>query len=437
MTHRTAGLTESGPARSLLVPAVPTVAVTGTNGKTTVTRLVAHIGRCAGLRVGWCNTDGIYLDGELVEPGDWAGPGGARRVLTLPGIELAVLETAQGGIRRRGVGVAHYDVAVVTNVSADHLGGGVDTLDQLADVKATIVRFTRPSGCLVLNAEDPRVLSMRRWSRADPFLFALDPKAPGLRDAQRGGGRSATVINDELTVLEHDQVNHLLPVVEAPITLAGTSRCNVANALAAVAAGHGAGLPRRALIDALRTFLPGPGLNPGRLNIFDLAGRTVIIDRALNPGALHSLLEVCHSLRAPGKRIRIVVGTGADRTDELIRSLGELAARRADQVVIGEKERNLRLRGPGEMTRLFRAGAAAAGVTDVPVHPTELVALGAIVAEAVPGDVSALMCHAERDEVFAWLGQRGATLLGPAELRGRASPPGGDGAIPPGYSALS
>ncbi|HEX7147272.1 MAG TPA: Mur ligase family protein, partial [Actinomycetota bacterium] len=124
---------EAGPGPSLPVPRVPTVAVTGTNGKTTVTRLIAHMGRCAGLHVGWSNTDGVYLDGELVEEGDWSGPGGAAHVLAQPGVELAVLETARGGILRRGVGVAHNDVAVVTNISADHLGlGGIQTLDQLA-----------------------------------------------------------------------------------------------------------------------------------------------------------------------------------------------------------------------------------------------------------------------------------------------------------------
>jgi cyanophycin synthetase len=411
---------DPGPAPSLPTPRVPTVAVTGTNGKTTVTRLVAHMGRRAGLHVGWSNTDGIYLDGELVEAGDWSGPRGARRVLALPGVELAVLETAKGGILRRGVGIAHDDVAVVTNVAADHLGsGGVDTLDQLAEVKATIVRITRPSGWVVLNGDDPRTLAMRARTRARPFLFGLDPDAPALRDAVGAGGRAATVLEGELVVLEGGNAERLLPIVEVPVTLAGTSRCNLANALAAVAAGLGVGLPRPAVVEGLRTFLPDPGLNPGRLNVFDLRGRTVIVDRALNEAALRALLEVCRGLRPQGRRLRIVVGTGGDRSDELIRSLGELAAREADRVVVGEKERNLRRRDRGEMTRLFLEGALAAGVADVPVHPTELTGLRATLAEAAPGDVSALMCHAERDAVFAWLGQCGATPLGPVELRAR------------------
>src|ERR671935_1036039 len=221
----------------------------------------------------------------------WTGPGGAGRVLAQPGIELAVLETARGGILRRGVGVAHNDVAVVTNVSADHLGlGGIDTLDQLAELKATIVRITRPSGWVVLNADDPRTLAMRRQSRARPFLFGLDPDAPGLRAAQDEGGRAATVLDGELGVLDHGRVDRLLPVPDVPVTLAGLSAPNVANALAAAAAGIGVGLPRRAVLEGLRTFRPDPAQNPGRMNVLDLDGRTVIVDMAHNEASLHALL---------------------------------------------------------------------------------------------------------------------------------------------------
>jgi cyanophycin synthetase len=411
---------DPGPAPSLPVPRVPTVAVTGTNGKTTVTRLVAHMGRCAGLHVGWSNTDGVYRDGELVEAGDWSGPGGAGRVLAQPGIELAVLETARGGILRRGVGVAHNDVAVVTNVSADHLGlGGIHTLDQLAEVKATIVRITRPSGWVVLNADDPRTLAMRRRSRARPFLFALDPDAPGLREAQSEGGRAATVLDGDLVVLDHGRVERLLPLLEVPVTLAGLSTPNVANALAAAAAGIGVGLPRRAVLEGLRTFRPDPAQNPGRMNVLDLDGRTVIVDMAHNEASLHALLEVARGLRPPGGRVLAMVGTAGDRPDELIRSLGEIAARRADRVVVGEKERYLRGRDRADLPRLLREGARVVGVTDVPVHPTELAALQALAAEAAPGDVCALMAPAERDEILAWLRGQGARLLGPDELRAR------------------
>ena len=148
---------------------------------------------CAGLQVGWSNTDGVYVQGELVEAGDWSGPGGARQVLAQPGVQLGVLETARGGMLLRGMGYAHNDVAVVTNVTADHLGlQGIDTLDQLAEVKAVITTVTRPDGWLVLNGDDPRVLAMHRGARAKPWVFSLDPSSPALREALDAGGRGAT-----------------------------------------------------------------------------------------------------------------------------------------------------------------------------------------------------------------------------------------------------
>jgi cyanophycin synthetase len=411
---------EPGPGPSLPVPRVPTVAVTGTNGKTTVTRLIAHMGRCAGQRVGWSNTDGIYLDGELVEEGDWSGPGGAARVLAQPGLQLAVLETARGGILRRGVGVTHNDVAVVTNISADHLGlGGIHTLDQLAEVKSTIVRITRSGGWVVLNADDPRTLAMRRLSRARPFVFGLDPDAPGLREAQTEGGRAATVLDGDLVVLSRGRVDRLLPVIDVPVTLAGLASFNVANALAAAAAAIAVGLPTEAVLDGLRSFRPDPGQNPGRMNILDLDGRTVIVDMAHNEASLLALLQVARGLRLPGGRVLVMAGTAGDRSEELIRSLGELAGRGADRVVIGEKRRYLRGRAPEELIGLLREGAATVGVTDVPDHPSELAGLKALAAESGSGDVLALMAPAERSEILAWLTGQGATLLDPDQLRAR------------------
>jgi len=419
---------EAGPAPSLPVPRIPTVAVTGTNGKTTVTRLIAQMGMRAGLHVGWSSTDGIYLDGELVEEGDWSGPGGAGRVLAQPGIQLAVLETARGGILRRGVGVAHNDVAVVTNISADHLGlGGIQTLDQLAEVKATIVRITRAGGWVVLNADDPRTLAMRRLSRARPFVFGLEPDAPGLREAQSEGGRAATVLDGDLVVLTRGRVERLLPVLDVPVTLAGLASFNVANALAAAAAAIAAGLPREAVLDGLRSFRPDPAQNPGRMNVLDLDGRAVIVDMAHNEASLLALLEVARGLRLPGGRVLAMVGTAGDRSDELIRSLGELAARGADRVVIGEKHRYLRGRDPAELIGLLREGAGAVGVTDLPDHPSELAGLEALVAESGQGDVCALMAPAERDQILAWLTARGARLLDPDELRARVVAARGSG----------
>ena len=176
------------------------VAVTGTNGKTTTSRMIAHMARADGRLVGWSNTDGIYVDGELVEAGDYSGPSGAGRVLAHPGVELAVTETARGGILLKGIGLTRNDVSVVTNVSADHLGlQGIDTVDQLAEVKAVVPRITRKDGWAVLNADDPRVFAMRAVIKAQPWVFGRDPDSPAIRETLDDGGRATTVIDGWVT----------------------------------------------------------------------------------------------------------------------------------------------------------------------------------------------------------------------------------------------
>lgn len=412
---------EPGEGPALRRPRVPVVAVTGTNGKTTTSRMVARMGRCAGLVVGWSSTDGVYVDGELVEPGDYSGPSGAGRVLDDPRVQLAVTETARGGILLRGLGVTHNDVSVVTNVSADHLGlQGVDTVDQLAEVKSVITRVTRGQGWVVLNADDPRTFAMRLGVDAQVCVFSRDPSSPGLRAVLDAGGRAVTLIDGAITVLgSHGETDPLVAVVDVPMTLSGLSHVNVENALAAAGAGLGVGLARAAVVEGLRSFAPGPEDNPGRMNVYDLAGVTVVVDLAHNEAGVAALLEVLHGLRAPGRTVRLVMGTPGDRTDDIIRGVGELAARGADQVVIGHKEHYLRGRDADDLAALLREGAADVGVVDVPVHATELAGLRALAAVSEPGDVVGVMCHAERAEIAAWLASRGATVDTPDRIRAK------------------
>ncbi|MDQ3615569.1 MAG: Mur ligase family protein [Actinomycetota bacterium] len=409
---------EPGAGPGTLRPKVPVIAVTGTNGKTTTSRLIAHIARRHGLHVGWSSTDGIYLDGVLVEAGDYSGPSGAGRVLSHPGIELAVTETARGGILLRGIGVVHNDVSVVTNVSADHLGlHGIDTVDQLAEVKAVVARITKPTGWSVLNADDPRVLAMRATIKAQPWVFSRDPDSPALRDVLATGGRATTVIDGWISVLRpNSDADPLVETLDVPMTLAGLSRFNVENALAAASAALAVGLPREVVAEGLRTFRPGPDHNPGRMNVYSIGEVSVVVDLAHNEAGLGSLLEIMGGLGPPHTRLLLGLGTAGDRTDDILRSLGEIAGRHADAVVVVHKSDYLRGRSRDEMTALFREGAAEVGATGLASYDSELEGLQALVAEANPGDVVGVMCHQDRETLEDWIRGQGGTVDTPDTL---------------------
>ena len=411
-----------GPPR-LIRPTIPVVAVTGTNGKTTTSRMLGFIAQRAGLSVGWSSTDGVYLDGELVEAGDYSGPSGAGQVLRLPGVELAVTETARGGILRRGIGVAHNDVSVVTNISADHLGlGGIETLDQLAEVKAVVTKITKPTGWCVLNADDPRTFAMRLGTKARVWVFTRDPDSPSARVVLDAGGRVTTVLGGWVAVLESGtDALPVVPVVDVPMTLAGLSRVNVENTLAVTSAALALGFAPEQVADGLRAFDPGVN-NPGRMNVWTLglAGGgacSVLIDLAHNEAGLEALLEIAHGIRPPEGRVLLAAGTAGDRTDDVFVKLGEMAALGADVVEIAHKTDYLRGRPMTQLGELIRAGARHAGVEITAEHPDELSALVSLIGRARDGDVVAVMAHQDRDAIDAWLVAHGATRDRAEELR--------------------
>lgn len=421
-----AGVPAGSPPR-LLRPTIPVVAVTGTNGKTTTSRMIAFVAQWSGWSVGWSSTDGVYHNGVLVEAGDFSGPSGAGQVLALPGVQLAVTETARGGILRRGVGVAHNDVSVVTNISADHLGlGGIDTLDQLAEVKAVITRITRPSGWCVLNADDPRTFAMRLGTRARVWVFSTDPDSPSARLVLDAGGRVSTVLDGWVAVLESGQdPRPLVPVAEVPMTLAGLSRVNVENVLAVASATVALGFSAEQVATGLRAFDPGVD-NPGRMNLWTLplaggGAATVVVDLAHNEAGLAALLEIMAGLLPPGGRLLLGIGTAGDRADDVFVRLGELAAVGADLIEIVHKSEYLRGRSAAELGELIRSGAAHAGVADILEHASELAGLVSLVGQANHGDVVAVMTHQDRDQVDAWLAGRGATRDDPARLRAKVT----------------
>jgi len=415
---------EPGVRLKMIKPKIPVVSVTGTSGKTTTTRLLGHMGMTAGLVTAWSSTDGVVAQGELVEPGDYSGPAGGRHVLATPGVQLGILETARGGLLLKGMGISVNDVSIVTNVSADHLGlQGIDTVDQLAEVKAIVTKITKPTGWVVLNGDDPRVWAMRVGIKARPWVFSLDPDSPALRESFDLGGRGITVLDGDVVVLQpHSDPDHLIPIVDVPVTLSGLSAHNVANALAATAAALGLGLPREAVAEGLRTFTPDPRYNPGRMNVYSLpmAGggkATVIIDFAHNEAGLEGLLGVAEGLRPPGSVVHLGLGAAGDRTDDILQRLGELAGRRADRVSVVHKARYLRGRETEDLEMQLRIGLARVGVAELDSYPTELEGLQAMVATANRGDVLAVMVHAERVKLDEWLTENGASVDTAKDIR--------------------
>ena len=421
---------EPGPGPALARPKIPVLAVTGTNGKTTTVRLLAHLLESSGRSVAYTTTDGVYLDGKLVEEGDYSGPSGAAQALEQPGVQAAVLEVARGGILLKGIGTPQLDVAVVTNISADHLGLlGVFTLDQLAEVKAAITKIVKPEGWSVLNADDPRVLGMSRVAKGRPFVFSTDPDHPAIRSALNEGGRALAPLDRWLVLMRPRRpFQPLLPLEEIPVTLAGISRQQLQNAMAAAAGALGVGLSPEEVVEGLRSFVLDPERNPGRANLFELDGRVVVIDYAHNEAGMEGLVEICRGLRAQGSRIWMAYGTAGDRSDEVVHGMGYLAARGADRVAIVELRRYLRGRDPQDLIERLRAGAADGGAdpTEVPDFETEIEGLDWMLEESEPGDVVAITALAQRPEIFAMMEERRADRIGPERCRELAARARGD-----------
>ncbi len=403
---------------------IPTVSISGTNGKSTTTRMLTHILRRAGRRVGTTTSDGVLIDERLVEPGDWTGPGGAGQVLGRSDIDVAVLETARGGILLKGVGYESNDVSVLTNVSSDHLDlQGIHTLPELAEVKAVIARITRPQGTVILNADDPLVAAQVRRVHAAVCLFSLEVASSRVARHVRRGGRAVVLDEGWLVELDGSTRKRVVAVSEVPTALFGLARHNIANALAAAAAALALGTTAEAVADGLRDYRPTAEQAPGRLNLYRLGARVVIVDFAHNEAGVAVLLDVAEAIAggAAGRRlpVTIIIGTAGDRPDDTLRGIGRIAAGRADRVVIKETLNYLRGRSRESAIGEFRAGLREGGWTvEAPAYPSETTALRAVLgngagaaAHANEPGVIALMCHEDRDGVVGLLGELGARPL--------------------------
>lgn len=342
---------------------VPIVAVTGTNGKTTTSRMIAHIMKTAGKKVGLTTTDGIYVDATQIAAGDMSGPTSAQMVLKNPAIDYAVLETARGGILRSGLGFDRCNVAVVTNVSSDHLGlKGINTLSELARVKEVVPQSVLPNGASVLNADNPYTVEMERVARGEIIYFSMDEENPVIRDHLRERGKAVvlrpTRHGEMITLIEHRRDTSLLLAEEIPATMDGRIRVNIQNAMAAAAAAFAQDVQLEYIRTALRTFTANFFQSPGRFNLLEVDGRRVLLDYCHNVAGLESMADFVKRMDAD--RTIAMIAVPGDRSDEDITAFGRLAGGTFDEIVIRE-DANPRGRRRGEVAELLVGAIASAG----------------------------------------------------------------------------
>ncbi|MFC0251830.1 cyanophycin synthetase [Massilia consociata] len=377
---------------------IPTVAITGTNGKTTTALLTAHTTRLAGLRTGVTTTEGVYVDGVPTMKGDCTGYHSARSILADPGVDFAVLETARGGILKRGLAYDRVDVSVVLNVSSDHLGlDGIETLDDLARVKAVVAR--QASRAVVLNAEDDYCVAMADELRdgVEILYFSLDADNPVLLRHLENGGRAVYLQDSTLVLANGARHEALLDAREMPVSLGGAARYNIANALAAAAALTASGFGNAEIADGLRTFVSDSKHNPLRSNVFDVEGVTVIVDYAHNCAAYAALADSARAMTA-GRVVGVVAAPG-DRRDADLIDIGRTCAAGFDELVIYETEN--RGRADGETSSLLVRGARLGKVADdalsVVLESREAIRHGLSLCQ--PGDVLVFGCGSSISEL--------------------------------------
>jgi cyanophycin synthetase len=386
---------------------IPTALVTGSNGKTTVVRLLAAILKASGKRTGYSSTEGVMIDGHEIDGGDFSGPAGARLVLRDISVEAAVLETARGGILRRGLATARADVAVITNISADHFGEyGIDNLNDLADVKLTVARTLGTAGTLVLNADDPVLLSRASSQKCKVALFAYDDSHPSLVAHRLAGGTTCGVNNSQLMLTLKNEKVSLGAIADMPLTINGAAIYNVANISVAALAATALGIAPQTISAELMHFGSARTDNPGRLERWDISGVTVVIDYAHNPSGLSLLMNA--SLRNNRGRVGLLLGQAGNRGDDAIKQLGEVAASyKPDLVIIKELSSMLRGRAVGEVPALLQAALVAKGfpAANIIIEADEADAARRLLEWAQPNDILIMPIHqqASRAELVTLL----------------------------------
>ena len=333
---------------------IPIVAITGTNGKTTTTRLIAHIMRMKGHKVGYTTTDGVYIQNRLLMQGDCTGPASAEFVLRDPTVDFAVLETARGGLLRAGLGFHSCDVAVVTNVAPDHLGlKGIHTIEQLARAKGVVPETVRQGGYAILNADDDLVYAMRKTVQANVALFSMDENNPRIKAIAKMGGLSAIYEEGYITICRGDWKMRVTKAVNVPLTFGGKATFMIQNVLPAALTAYTQGLGIEDIKVALESFIPSPGQTPGRLNMFEFQHFKVLLDYAHNPAGLTALKNMLVNMDGSPK-VGIIAGIG-DRRDEDNIGIGQVAAEMFDEIII-RQDKHLRGKTEKEIIDLLHEG---------------------------------------------------------------------------------
>jgi cyanophycin synthetase len=383
---------------------IPVVAVTGTNGKTTTVRVIAHLLGASGLRTGMTNTDGVYIQGRRIDSGDCSGPRSARNVLLHPDVDAAVFETARGGLLREGLAYDRCQVAVVTNIGAgDHLGlNYITTLEDLAVLKRVIVQNVADNGMAVLNAADPLVAAMADNTRGDVTFFAQDG-ANEVLAMHRAKGKRVVFVEEGFLVAAQGKQQHKLALSEVPITRGGTIGFQVENVMAAVAAAWAVGVSWDAVRAGLATFVGESDNAPGRFNVFDYKGATVIADYGHNPDAITALVQAVEAM--PAKRRSVVISGAGDRRDQDIRQQTQILGGAFDDVLLYQDQCQ-RGRADGEVIGLLREGLAGAARTSYSAEINgEFVAIDTALARLAPGDLCLILID-QVDEALAHIAKR-------------------------------
>lgn len=349
----------AGHVMDMLYPAgstarIPIVAVTGTNGKTTTTRLIAHMAKMKGYKVGYTTTDGVYIQNRLLMTGDCTGPNSAEFVLKDPTVDFAVLESARGGLLRAGLGFKKCDIGIVTNVAPDHLGlKGIHTIEQLAKVKGVIPETVFPHGYAILNADDDLVYGMREGLECNVAYFSLDENNPRIKKQCSAGGVSAVYENGYISIYKGEWKIRVTKAVNVPLTFDGTANFMIQNVLAAVLAGYLRGFSIEDLKVAIESFIPSPSQTPGRLNLFKFKDYTILLDYAHNEAGLRALKGMVDRMEASVK-VGVIAGIG-DRRPQDNQAIGRVAAEMFDEIII-RQDKNLRGRTEAELIEMLQEG---------------------------------------------------------------------------------